>query len=313
MVRRRDGTEEPLPIKDATVQVDFYDPGTAGAPDDSLEHWLDRGIENPVGEIMVSLRKGNPPTSTADRGTLARFIAVQMVRTIAFRDQLRDIDSHLWPWFFATEVVRKVVESDATLKDDPDQLQALHEYYASRAPQRPGVVNKDSLMRTMIREADRLLPVLLSMEFMITESSTPQLLTGDTPVVTVNGTGEVTYGPMLLPNFHEVHLPVTPERLLTISPLRPLGQTALLTAEQAGIVNRAIIRSCTTSVFRRPDMPWPGDLALPRQRLPLHSPTVNISHGNGQPAKKPKFPAIVDQTLKDALDLLGGNPEITWP
>jgi hypothetical protein len=153
-----------------------------------------------------------------------------------------------------------------------------------------------------------------SMRWMLAESSTPLLLTGDTPVVTISGTGEVTHGPLLLPYLHEIHLPVTPERLLILSPFPSLSPAAaVLTIEQAGLVNRAIIRACATSVFRHPGMPWPVDLALPRHRAPLHSPTVNISPGTGKPTPRPGFPALSDQTLQEPLALLGGDPDLDWP
>jgi hypothetical protein len=58
------------------------------------------------------------------------------------------------------------------------------------------------------------------------------LLTGDTPVVTVSGTAEVTYGPMLLLDLHEVHLPVTPERLLTITAFPSLSPTTTAAVER---------------------------------------------------------------------------------
>lgn len=259
--RHRDGSEELLSVKDASVRLDFYDLGTAQEPDDALENWLGKGVESPVGVIIGALRNGVLPASAADRDTLARFVAVQMVRTIAFRDLLDNLDSDLWPLLFATMAVQKMIENDPSIKDNPAHLKDLHEYFAGRPPEQPRTLTKASMMRTMIREADRLLPVMRSMQWMLAESSTPLLLTGDTPVVTISGTGEVTHGPLLLPDLHEIHLPVTPERLLILSPFPSLSQAAAaLTIEQAGLVNRAIIRACANSVFRHPGMPWPAEL-----------------------------------------------------
>jgi hypothetical protein len=312
LARHRDGTEEFIRINDATVQVDFYDPGTTSDPDDTLENWLAKDVENLVGPIMGGLRNGAVlPSSAADRERLARFVAVQMVRTIAFRDLLGDVDSHVWPLFFASDVVQKVIEADASVKDDPEMLKDLHAYYATRAPDRPGALNRASMMRTMIREADRLLPVLLGMRWLLADASTPLLLTGDTPVVTVSGTSEVTYGHLLLPDHHEIHLPLTPERLLIITPLPPLSAVTTLTAEQARLVNESIVRACANSVFRRPDMPWPPDLTLLPQRIPLRRPRVTVFRGNGEQHERRSFPSIADQKLKDALDLLGGDPDIS--
>jgi hypothetical protein len=57
-------------------------------------------------------------------------------------------------------------------------------------------------MRNMVREADRLKPLLSSMHWLITSSSEPLLVTGDAPVVTVSGIAECASVPILLPDLH---------------------------------------------------------------------------------------------------------------
>lgn len=313
MARHRDGTEQMMHINDASVRFDFYDLGTTQQPDDALENWFNTGVESPVGDIMGALRRGVLPTSTRDKETLARFVAAQMVRTVAFRDLMHDMDSHLWPLMFASMAVGKMIEDNSAIKDDPDYMQELHGYFAARARERPRTTSKESMLRTMIRRADQLLPVLLGMDWLLVESSTPMLLTGDTPAVTVSGTGEVTHGPLLQPELHEIHLPVTPQRLLIISPFTSLAPASTLTIGQAALVNEAIVRACATSVFRHPATPWPADLTLPSKPVPLHAPTVTVSPGTDEPRTRPEFPTITDQTLQEALALLGGDPDLDWP
>ena len=54
-VRHRDGSEELLSIKDASVRLDFYNLDTAQEPDDALENWLGKGVESPVGVTQAQM------------------------------------------------------------------------------------------------------------------------------------------------------------------------------------------------------------------------------------------------------------------
>lgn len=162
----------------------------------------------------------------------------------------------------------------------------------------------------VVREANRLVPLLLDMNWLLTFSGEPVLVTGDTPVTTLSGTGEVSTTPMLLPELHEIQIPVTSQRLLTMTPFPLLGTAAALTQEHASRVNQSIVRSCSAIVLRRPDMTWPSDLVLPRVRVPLAPPRVTVSASDNGPAPVLAWPVVVERAFKDALDLLGGDPDI---
>ncbi|MEU8819018.1 hypothetical protein [Actinoplanes sp. NPDC048796] len=148
------------------------------------------------------------------------------------------------------------------------------------------------------------------MHWLLTSSSNPALITSVAPVVTVSATGELDFsGPVLLPELHEVHMPVTPSRLLTITPIQPLGASpAVLTTEQTTLVNHAIVRNCWDMLPRPPAMPFPADLLLPRQRASVRQPRITVRANEGQPAASLTFPPIVDAALADALNILGGDP-----
>jgi hypothetical protein len=310
LARYRDGSEHRLTLKEATVEVDFYDIGEEGAPDDALEHWFDRAVENRVGELMAKLRRGRLSAEATARAALASFVAVQLVRTIAFRQLMDDMSSHLGPQLFATALLQRAIDNDPTLKQDGQKLATLHRQIVEQAPASVRSGGKKSMMRNMIREADRLGPLLGAMNWVLTSSEQPVLLTGDNPVVVVSPTGDTQSAAMLVPDLHELHMPITPYRLLTITPFPSLTQRPQLSYRQADIVNHAIVRNCSTTVLRRPDMDWPSDLTLPLVRTALAPPAVTVRPNAGSPASAPVWPPIVDRALAEALGLLGGDPDL---
>lgn len=310
LARHRDGTEERMTIKKATVEVDFYNIGELGRPDDSLEEWFSHSIESPVGDVMHALRDGLLPPSGPLRATLATFVATQMVRTVAVRHTMQDVNSHIGPLIFASMVLQRAIEMDPTVKAR-DDLAAMHHDIASRAPEVMRRTDTPSMLRTMVREADRIKRLLLNMHWLLTFSPNPALVTGDAPVVTVSATGEFdSSSPVLLPELHEVHMPITPSRLLTITPIQPLGTTPTdLTAEQTALVNQAIMRNCWDVLLRPPTMSWPTDLVLPRPRASIRQPRITVRANDGRPPTAPAFPPIVDAALAEALHILGGDPD----
>ncbi|WP_422738620.1 DUF4238 domain-containing protein [Micromonospora sp. WMMD729] len=310
LARHRNGTEERMPIKKATVEVDFYDVGELGQPDDSLEEWFSRSIESPVGDIMYALRDGVLPPPGPDRATLATFVATQMVRTVAVRRTMQDVNSHMGPLIFASMVLQRAIEMDPAVKTRGD-LTAMHHDIAKRTPEVMRRTDTPSMLRTMVREADRIKRLLLNMHWLLTSSPDPVLVTGDAPVVTVSATGELDFSsPALLPDLHEVHVPITPSRLLTITPIQPLAATPTdLTIEQAALVNQAIVRNCWDMLLRPPMMPWPAYLVLPRQRPSIRKPRIAVRANDAGSPTPLSFPPIVDAALAEALKILGGDPD----
>jgi len=312
LARHRDGHEEQLTIKEATVVRDFYDAGGRGQPDDALEKWFAETIESPVGEIMKRLRKGVMPSSSEERAKIAAYVATQLVRTVALRAKMEGLDSHIGPIIFANMALQHAIQADPAIKAQSD-LKALYHHIARCAPEAVRKTDTRSMLRTMVREADRIMRLLLSMEWMLTSSSTPLLVTGDAPVVTVSGTGELDVStPVVLPDLHEVHLPITPSRLLTFTPFPQLTPVVTeLTAPQAILVNQAIIRNCWDVVLRHPKMAWPTNLTLPPQRASIRTPTVKIRASTEETQRSLRFPSVVDVGMKQALALLGGDPDLS--
>ncbi|MEV8372604.1 DUF4238 domain-containing protein [Kribbella sp. NPDC056861] len=306
IARGRTSSDQHLTIKQATVVTDFY--SIDGEPD-LLEKLIGDSLENPVGPIMVNLRKGTLPNPGADRATLEVFIAFQMVRTVAFRELMIELTHHLAPTLFASDVIQEAVRTNPSLKDGGFDLAQLAKELAPRTPEAYLEASKASIMRNMIREAERLRLLLSKMEWHLSHSVEALLVTGDAPVVVTDSSGTVTNTPQTLPELHEVHVPITPHRLLTITSIPRIGHSQELSATMAQVVNQAIARNCTEYVFRRPDMDWPSSIVISRARSHLPAPAVDVRPSNG-PATQMTWPSLDNQILANAMKLLGGDPDL---
>jgi hypothetical protein len=121
--------------------------------------------------------------------------------------------------------------------------------------------------------------------------------------------GENPAAPVLLPDLHEVHLPITPCTLLTITPFRSFAANPELSHAQATIVNQAIVRCCSNVVLRHPDMAWPNGLFLPRTRAPLAPPKITLAVSPDGSRTTPTWP-VLDTAMAEALEILGGDPNL---
>lgn len=229
-----------------------------------------------------------------------------MVRTITFRTLMADMSSHLGPLLFSMEILQQAIVEDPSLKQDEAALTSLQRQIAERAPDEVRHAGQRATLRNMVREGDRLTPLLLSMRWLLTHSDRPVLITGDTPVTTVSSTAEPSPLPMLLPEQHEVQIPVTPHRLLTMTPFPALGASSDLSREQATLVNESIVRNCSAMALRRPDMAWPSDLTLTSARASLAPPRITVSAGADGTPTETVWPSVVEQAFKEALELLRG-------
>ena len=159
LARHRTGHDGHVSFKHATVEQDFYDIGDGITPDTTLEEWFGRNVEAPVGEIVGELRKGVLPIA-ARRRTMATFIALQMVRTIRFRDLMGELGETLGPMLFANEVLQRVIAAAPDLKGSGANLTAWHAQIAADAPVAMRSTDRRSIFRNMARKADRLKPML---------------------------------------------------------------------------------------------------------------------------------------------------------
>lgn len=76
-----------------TVGPQYFGPDSH--PND-FENWLDQQCETPAGKVFQKINKGEWPLEPNDRITLAKFIALQIVRVPAYRDFIRINNANIY-------------------------------------------------------------------------------------------------------------------------------------------------------------------------------------------------------------------------
>lgn len=306
----RDGRTGPISVAKATVIRDFYDPKRTTALDDSIETWFSREVENLGAGVVDGLRQGTLPTGPAMDAT-AMFVAFQMVRGASFRRVQMEVARTVGPVHYAQLVVGKMIETDPDFEPTDEEVEALATELRPRAPEQFTTVGPDSMMRNMLREAQRIKTLIPTMHWSLASSSTKLLLTSDTPVVTRGPAGEFNDGPDVLPDGFEVLVPVSPARLLVVSPYPSLASSSELTAEFAREVNERQVRGADELVLRHPQMAWPADVVLRDAPPALPTPRVTIGRSQaGQPPTEMVWPSLSDSEIRSAMNLLGGDPPL---
>jgi hypothetical protein len=292
------------------VIYDFYDPCSGPDPNDAAEKWFSAHVETPVAEVLASMRRGIVP-SGAELNTAGYFVAAQAVRGRAFDMHMQDLNAVFAPIVRTSQAYKEVLRDrrDETVTDE--DLDMVAQSLATAGQARP--VERAASMRNMIRYADGLAPKLASRHWSIAESPTRILITGDAPVVARHAVGRPVDGAELFPDEAEILLPLSPKRLLTILPYMLPGST-VLTSQFAAEVNRLLVRSCAEMMLHHPDMRWPADLSLPQARQSLRIPRVTIDRSDpGSPPTNMDWPTMIDPSSQEALNLLGGDPDLDSP
>ncbi|SOD73544.1 uncharacterized protein DUF4238 [Jatrophihabitans sp. GAS493] len=311
--RHRDGTTGSISVAKATVIRDFYDPGLTSTLDDSIETWFSREVESDGAEVIDALRKGVLPVSPAvDLASM--FIAFQMVRGASFRRSQMEVADIAGRVDYAGRVISKMIETDPQFDPTDAQVAELAAYLGPRAPAKLRTVGPDAMMRNMVREAQRVKVLLPSFHWSLLGSNAGLLVTSDTPVVTRGLQGEFNDGPEVLPDDFEVLVPVSPSRLLVISPVPSLGSFGQLNGDFARDVNERQVRAADDLVMHHPDMAWPTDLVLGAAPPTLPIPHVTIGRSReGEPPSAMSWPKLPDAQIMDAMQLLGGDPPLPAP
>lgn len=221
--------------------------------------------------VVDALRQGTLPIGPAVDAA-AMFVAFQMVRGASFRRAQMEIARTVGPVHYAQLVISKMIETNDQFDPTNDEVEALATELRRRAPEQFTTVSPDSMMRNMLRDAQRIKTLLPTMHWSVASSSTRLLLTSDTPVVTRGPGGEFNDGPDVLPDGFEVLVPVSPTRLLVVSPYPSLASSAGLTEQFAREVNERQARGADELVLRHPHMAWPDELILRDEPPPLPTP-----------------------------------------
>lgn len=308
---RRDGSVQTVTVKKATVVPDFYATTHGEVVDDALEEWFGKNVESPAADIIKSLRKGHLPVGS-DLMTAATFVAFQMVRGPALRRHLQEMGEHLGPYLFGLQIASRVMETTPGWEPSESEVRALVARAAAHAPAEVGQPGPEADMRNMVREAHRLQGLLAGMHWSTCASEDDLLIVGDTPAVAMDPVNAADPGVVTLPEMFEVVMPVSPRRVLVVSPFPEIGVgNGVLSASYAAQVNAAAVRACETSVFHHPEMPFPADLVVPAKAPSIPIPVVHIGKSAGEHEKTPMtWPDLAQAHFKEAIELLGGDPEV---
>lgn len=295
-------------VKRASAQLDFYSPDPCTGPDDRVETWLARRVEDPAVATMHAMRRGAIP-SDSDRRAAATFIAFAMVRGETLRRTLCEVSRYVSPMVWAMEAVSSYRRRhpDVTISDN--QAADLVQRLMTLAPDEVTRSDPASDMRNMIREADRLQPLLVAADWQILSAPKRLLITSDTPVAAVHPLFGPAPGPALWPDDHDLYMPVTPKALLVVSRRAELASSITLTDDLAARVNEALARSCHDSVMHHPDMRCADSPVLTRRPPPLPTPRRTVTPiGNGKAAEPPNWPQLVTAVAAEGIALLGSDP-----
>jgi len=91
MVDGKSGKASMTHVKNAAVETGFYTIETDAGPSDEVEEFLSK-VESATAEALRTLDGGTWPLLDRERGALASFIALQVVRGRDFRSAVNDFE-----------------------------------------------------------------------------------------------------------------------------------------------------------------------------------------------------------------------------
>lgn len=307
---RRDGAELRVTVNNAAVGKNFYRDPDATSPDErqDVEDFLANRIEGPGAAAFRDAAGGHLPSSASDRNALVQLIAFQLVRSATFRHADQQIGGHLWPVFFAMEVVNRYVA--ATGERDQSELQAVFDEATSRAPEYEPERDRRSELRVLLRTAHRVAKQLALRDLLVVTRPDRALVLGDAPVVLLHPGGLPAGWPGLLPVDADLIAPLSPSTLLIATTHPLVGGPGTLTDVLATSSNEAQARACHDALYRHPDLLMPSTLFLARTASSVAAPHVGFGPGSGASTFPARHDAIDDVQLDALIRQLGGVDEV---
>jgi hypothetical protein len=291
-----------LSVSNSAVRSRFYNfAGTDGAENDVVENWLAKHIEAPVGVTLKALRAG-VGIADVDKSTVINFTVAQLVRTPTVFALMAHLDEHLGAMFVLMEAA-KAGRFNLLDLSDADRDRYLGLARQAWAAHQDGRDMRASMLRTMVRKLDEVSTLVTPWHWNVLTSADPVLISGDSPVVTLNPVGYEWSG--LIPEGSSLWMPLSPTQLLVGDPVKPLGQQSELNTKLAAIVTGALARQADRALFNAPDLSWPPHLAFPAQRPALPEPTVTWGRSTGAPTFPATYPPVASAAVEALLNELG--------
>jgi hypothetical protein len=305
--RQRGRRDEVRNIRSVTFSANFYGFVVGGRRGPLVEHWLDEHVEAPAAPALRRLSDGMWPPSADDRDVLARFVSFQLVRTPLVRDHMRQAQDDLAPLLWSSALLGRALQERPL--SDREQLQVLR-WAEKRTPAELFQPDQNAMLRTMVRKADELVPVLRARPWSLLRATQRCLVAGDNPVGRVFPAGDPAGFTGLAPADAELQLPVSPQLLLILERDGLPGSDAVgvLTAQAAAVGNDAQARAADRGVLRHPTMAWPRDLVLGPRPPRLPTPTVTTRlRSPGPPTFPATYPPANDPRVAALLTALGAS------
>lgn len=289
-------------VSNSAVRNRFYNfAGADGAETDVVENWLDKHIEAPVGETLKALRAG-AGIGDVNKATVINFTVAQLVRTPTVFAFMEHFDEHLGAMFVLMEAAKNGGFDLLALSDaDRDRYLAFaRRAWAARQDERD---TRASKLRTMVRKLDEVSTQVTAWHWSVLASLEPVLISGDSPVVTLNPTGYDWSG--LIPDGSPLWMPLSPTLLLVAEPVKPLGAQSGFNGELAEFVTGALARQADRALFNAPGLAWPPGLVFPAQKPTLPEPTVTWSRPDGPTTFPATYPPVASAAVEALLKELG--------
>jgi hypothetical protein len=278
-VRWRDGRVVVTSPLNVAVETGFYDiPNGEGGKSDVVEtRLLAKGVEGPAASAMEAIDKSGqpPPIGRADRKALAMFLALQMTRTTAHRDEAM-FQRRVLDWAQGREVTRDLVaeylerEHLGFKPRDPEVEGAF--FYVSQAIQEPHALTSDWAVRMMLESAGHILPLLLALHWTIEVDPNREFITSDKPVVLWRKrTDRDNYEGLGAANSDEIRFPLDPGKQLVVS-RRKRAQVLEVAVHRARRSNRDVADSCHQFIVGNPD----NRAQVDAQRLDARRPVIRF-------------------------------------
>ncbi len=302
-VRMRAGREFSQHIDNVTVRNGFYNARTSsGVLHDDVENWFMRGIETPAGPTLARLRSHDEggPVSGSDASLLSRFVAAQLFRTATARSYLEQIDEILGPLLgagatgrlFGVQISEVSPTAQARLMQMTRDMLRLH--------RDPDEENR-SLLRTMLRETDKMMTRLASWHWEVAVAKHPRLVSGDAPAVAIQPSLREFSG--IVPKGSPVYLPLSPTALLVgteTAPPRPVELTTRLARQ----INQRMADEAAECLVKATFQSWPNGFRLLPEPPKLPALTIERTSGEGPGTFPTTYPDVSDPYIRTLLEKL---------
>ncbi|WP_032366012.1 DUF4238 domain-containing protein [Rhodococcoides fascians] len=290
------------PVSNTAVRTQFYNMiGSDGAKTDAIENWLGNRIEAPVGPTLKALRSGGN-IGDVDTVTIINFTVAQLIRTPTVFAIMAGIDETTGPLLLLAEAA-KTAGFDLLTLSEADRDRCVEVARRAWAANRSASDTKASSLRTMVRKLDEIATQVASWHWNVLTSSEPVLITGDSPVATINPTGHRWSG--LIPPGSPLWMPLSPTKLLVGEPTKPLRTQVDLPTELSTVVTAQLARQADRSLFNTPGVNWPAGLAFVAQKPTLAEPTITWGKQSGPLSFPAAYPPISSAEIGALLSEIG--------